>query len=154
MPTRMQSPPFDCRTDHSPRGLDRQGGLAGGDLTLRRRRAYRSARAPDRMLREWRQKSMLARSALTGFLFAALCLPAAAQAPPIKLGEFLDMTGGGATAAESAKLGVDIAVAQINVTGGIGGRHISSRAVMRFTLKFITPLERRWPESRNAVLTG
>jgi branched-chain amino acid transport system substrate-binding protein len=67
---------------------------------------------------------MLARSALTGFLFATLCLPAAAQAPPIKLGEFLDMTGGGATAAESAKLGVDIAVAQINAAGGIGGRHI------------------------------
>jgi branched-chain amino acid transport system substrate-binding protein len=67
---------------------------------------------------------MLARSVLTGFLFATLCLPAAAQAPPIKLGEFLDMTGGGATAAESAKLGVDIAVAQINAAGGIGGRHI------------------------------
>jgi branched-chain amino acid transport system substrate-binding protein len=61
---------------------------------------------------------------MAGFLFAALCLPATAQSPPIKLGEFLDITGGGSTAAESAKFGIDVAVAQINAAGGIGGRQI------------------------------
>jgi branched-chain amino acid transport system substrate-binding protein len=49
--------------------------------------------------------------------------PAAAQAP-IKLGEFLDITGGGATAAESAALGTDVAVAEINAAGGIAGRKV------------------------------
>jgi branched-chain amino acid transport system substrate-binding protein len=44
--------------------------------------------------------------------------------PPIRLGEFLDITGGGATAAETTKFALDIAVADINAAGGIAGRQI------------------------------
>jgi branched-chain amino acid transport system substrate-binding protein len=51
-------------------------------------------------------------------------LPAHAAEPPIKLGEFLDITGGGATAAETTKFALDIAVADINAAGGIAGRQI------------------------------
>src|SRR3954468_22439802 len=47
-----------------------------------------------------------------------------AQAPTIRIGELFDITGGGASAAEAAKLGTDIAIAEINGTGGIGGRKI------------------------------
>jgi branched-chain amino acid transport system substrate-binding protein len=49
---------------------------------------------------------------------------ARAQAQPMKVGEFLDITGGGASAAEAARLGIEIAVQEINQTGGIGGRKI------------------------------
>src|SRR3954449_5613941 len=47
-----------------------------------------------------------------------------AQAPPMKVGEFLDITGGGASAAEAARLGLELAVHEINQSGGIGGRKI------------------------------
>jgi ABC-type branched-subunit amino acid transport system substrate-binding protein len=57
-------------------------------------------------------------------LSATTPMPADAQAPPIKLGEFLDMTGGGATASETTKFGVELAIAQINAAGGIAGRKI------------------------------
>lgn len=49
---------------------------------------------------------------------------ALAQSPPIKAGEFLDITGGGASAAEAARLGIELAVQEINRGGGIGGRRI------------------------------
>ncbi len=48
-----------------------------------------------------------------------------AQGAPIKVGQFLDLTGGGASAAEAAKLGVDIAIADINKSGGIAGRKLT-----------------------------
>jgi branched-chain amino acid transport system substrate-binding protein len=50
--------------------------------------------------------------------------PAAAQKPPIKVGEFLDLTGGVATAAEAARLGIDLAIKEINDAGGIDGRKL------------------------------
>ena len=50
---------------------------------------------------------------------------ASAQPAPIKAGQFLDITGGGASAAEAAKLGIDMAVAEINAAGGIAGRKIN-----------------------------
>ena len=56
-------------------------------------------------------------------------LAATAQAQtkdPIKVGIFLDMTGGAATIAEASKFGVDLAVAEINRTGGIAGRQITT----------------------------
>ena len=49
---------------------------------------------------------------------------ALADGPPLKLGEFLDLTGGGASAAEAARLGVDLAVQEINAGGGMAGRKV------------------------------
>jgi len=43
----------------------------------------------------------------------------------IKVGQFFDLTGGGASAAEAAKLGVDIAIGEINKAGGIAGRKLT-----------------------------
>ncbi len=50
--------------------------------------------------------------------------PAAAQKPPIKVGEFLDLTGAAAAPAEAARLGIDLAVKEINDAGGIDGRKL------------------------------
>jgi branched-chain amino acid transport system substrate-binding protein len=47
-----------------------------------------------------------------------------AQAAPMRVGEFLDITGGGASAAEAARLGLELAVHEINQGGGIAGRKI------------------------------
>jgi branched-chain amino acid transport system substrate-binding protein len=70
-------------------------------------------------------KRLLIATALAwGTLITPIPRPADAQASPIKLGEFLDITGGGATSAESAKLGTEVAVAQINAAGGIAGRQV------------------------------
>jgi branched-chain amino acid transport system substrate-binding protein len=72
-----------------------------------------------------RDINTLARICFTTAAIALTFIPIAkAQPTPIKLGQFLDMTGGGASSAESAKLGSDIAVAQINAAGGIAGRQI------------------------------
>lgn len=59
-----------------------------------------------------------------GLLAAAAMMPGAArpQPVPLKVGQFLDITGGGASAAEAAKLGIDMAVQEINAAGGIAGR--------------------------------
>ncbi len=57
-------------------------------------------------------------------LAALLAGPALAQKPPIKVGEFLDLTGGVATAAEAARLGIDLAIKEINDAGGIDGRKL------------------------------
>lgn len=54
----------------------------------------------------------------------AIAGPAAAQKPPIKVGEFLDLTGAAATPAEAARLGIDLAVKEINAAGGIDGRKL------------------------------
>jgi branched-chain amino acid transport system substrate-binding protein len=62
-----------------------------------------------------------------GLTLACFLVPPApvhAADPPIRLGEFLDITGGGATAAETTKFALDIAVADINAAGGISGRQI------------------------------
>jgi ABC-type branched-subunit amino acid transport system substrate-binding protein len=69
------------------------------------------------------------RSVVAGLLFIVadlLLAPGAAraQSAPMKVGEFLDITGGGASAAEAARLGVELAVHEINQGGGIGGRKI------------------------------
>lgn len=68
--------------------------------------------------------SALARRLLIATALACAAITPAAAQSPIKLGELLDITGGGATAAESAKFGTEIAVAQINAAGGIAGRKI------------------------------
>ena len=47
-----------------------------------------------------------------------------AQGQPLKAGEFLDITGGGASAAEAARLGIELAVQEVNQSGGISGRKI------------------------------
>src|SRR5947209_908173 len=65
--------------------------------------------------------TLLAQPALTQPALAQLAL---AQPAPIKIGEWLDITGGGATAAESARLGTDVAIAELNKAGGIAGRKI------------------------------
>src|SRR5438309_6336288 len=69
---------------------------------------------------------MISRNTLaSGLLLASLLAqPALAQPAPIKIGEWLDITGGGATAAESARLGADVAIAELNKAGGIAGRKI------------------------------
>lgn len=61
---------------------------------------------------------------LLGLLGALPQARAQTQPEPIKIGEWLDITGGGATAAESARLGVDVAIQEINAAGGIAGRKI------------------------------
>ena len=68
----------------------------------------------------------LTKRAMTLGLLAAALLQgtAMAQPAPIKAGQFIDITGGGASAAEAAKLGIDMAVAEINAAGGIAGRKI------------------------------
>ena len=48
-----------------------------------------------------------------------------AQGAALKVGQFLDLTGGGASAAEAAKLGSDLAIAEINKAGGIQGRKLA-----------------------------
>lgn len=58
------------------------------------------------------------------WIAAFVASPAMAQKPPIKVGEFLDLTGGVATAAEAARLGIDLAVKEINDAGGIDGRKL------------------------------
>ena len=69
---------------------------------------------------------MISRNKLASGLILAnlLAFPALAQPAPIKIGEWLDITGGGATAAESARLGTDVAIQEINAAGGIAGRKI------------------------------
>ncbi len=70
---------------------------------------------------------MLRRAAFLAAVLAGIgvaALPARAQPAPIKIGEWLDITGGGATAAESARLGIDVAIQEINASGGIAGRKI------------------------------
>ena len=68
------------------------------------------------------------RSLVHGAMFAAAAALAAgaasAQSPPIKLGAFFDLTGGGASAAEAGQFGTEIAVREINEKGVIGGRRI------------------------------
>ena len=49
---------------------------------------------------------------------------AQAQEQTIKVGEFLDITGGGASAAEAARLGIELAIQEINQGAGIAGRKI------------------------------
>jgi len=49
---------------------------------------------------------------------------ALAQPAPLKIGQFLDITGGGASAAEAGKLATEIAAQQINAAGGIAGRQV------------------------------
>src|SRR5260221_4762051 len=51
---------------------------------------------------------------------------ALAQTGPIKVGQFLDLTNGGASAAEAAQFGSDIALREINEAGGIGGRKLQT----------------------------
>jgi ABC-type branched-subunit amino acid transport system substrate-binding protein len=59
---------------------------------------------------------------------AALASPTVtnAQTGAIKIGEFFDLTGGGASAAEAGQFGTDIAIKEINEKGGINGRKIET----------------------------
>jgi ABC-type branched-subunit amino acid transport system substrate-binding protein len=56
----------------------------------------------------------------------ALCVGSGALAEdgPIKIGQFFDLTGGGASAAEAAQFGSEIAITEINAAGGIAGRKL------------------------------
>ena len=48
-----------------------------------------------------------------------------AQEGPVKIGLFLELTGGSAsTTSEASQLGVELAVSEINAAGGIGGRQL------------------------------
>ncbi len=64
-----------------------------------------------------------------GSAAAATLLPfgsARAEAPPLKLGLFLEYTGGSSgTTSESVQFGADMAVAELNAAGGIAGRKIT-----------------------------
>jgi branched-chain amino acid transport system substrate-binding protein len=51
--------------------------------------------------------------------------PALAQSEPIKIGQFFDLTGGGASAAEAGQFGSDLAIRDINEAGGIKGRKLA-----------------------------
>ena len=59
-------------------------------------------------------------------LIGAAAVPAQAQPKPIRMGFFFDITGGGATAAEAAQFGAELAVREINAAGGIAGRQIET----------------------------
>jgi ABC-type branched-subunit amino acid transport system substrate-binding protein len=50
----------------------------------------------------------------------------AEEAKPLKVGVFYDFTGAAATLAEPSKLGIDLAVSEINAKGGIAGRKIET----------------------------
>ncbi len=71
---------------------------------------------------QWR--GVLAGCGLLAAAMASSAAPSLAQPAPIKIGEWLDITGGGATAAESARLGTNVAIQEINAAGGIAGRKI------------------------------
>ncbi len=63
-----------------------------------------------------------------GGFAAAASLPraASAQAAPLKIGLFLEYTGGSSgTTSESVQFGVDLAIAQINAAGGVAGRTLT-----------------------------
>jgi branched-chain amino acid transport system substrate-binding protein len=62
--------------------------------------------------------------ALAGVSLAALGLPAHGQTGPIKIGFHAPLTGFAAADGKSAQLGAELAVAQANAAGGIGGRKI------------------------------
>jgi len=67
------------------------------------------------------------RAALTAFVATvARASSGHAQTGPIKIGEFFDLTGGGASAAEAGQFGSDIAIKEINDGGGINGRKIET----------------------------
>jgi ABC-type branched-subunit amino acid transport system substrate-binding protein len=58
-------------------------------------------------------------------LTTASVMPALAQQGPVKIGLFLELTGGSAsTTSEASQLGVDLALSEINAGGGIGGRKL------------------------------
>ena len=56
----------------------------------------------------------------------ALTLPAAAQGQPIKLATIVELSGAGATSGTNFKNGVELAVKEINATGGILGRKLET----------------------------
>jgi len=61
------------------------------------------------------------RSLLTA---AALCVAAAASAQPIKIANIVELSGAGATSGTNFKNGVELAIKEINASGGILGRKI------------------------------
>jgi branched-chain amino acid transport system substrate-binding protein len=67
---------------------------------------------------------MLLRS--TTLAAAALALSAAAFAQPIKIGGLYELSGAGATSGTNFKNGVELAVKEINASGGILGRKIET----------------------------
>jgi ABC-type branched-subunit amino acid transport system substrate-binding protein len=70
--------------------------------------------------------SRLGFAALTAaaFAFAATQAGAQAQQPPLKLGQLVSMTGGGAALGLAANVGVKLALKEINDSGGILGRRV------------------------------
>jgi len=55
---------------------------------------------------------------------AALCVAAAASAQPIKIANIVELSGAGATSGTNFKNGVELAIKEINASGGILGRKI------------------------------
>jgi branched-chain amino acid transport system substrate-binding protein len=67
--------------------------------------------------------AMLGATALAGLGIAS----ASAQQPPVKIGLFLELTGGSAsTTSEASQFGVELALKEINAAGGIAGRKIET----------------------------
>lgn len=74
-------------------------------------------------------RSSLRRALVASGVFLALCAAATdgiAQSEPIKIGQFFDLTGGGASAAEAGLFGSELAIREINEAGGIKGRKLTT----------------------------
>jgi len=69
-----------------------------------------------------RRRHALATLLLLPAVFSAS--QALAQGAPIKLGAMIPLTGGGATVGESGQIAVELAVRNINASGGIAGRKV------------------------------
>jgi branched-chain amino acid transport system substrate-binding protein len=77
-----------------------------------------------RAIRVWRSLRHVLAPGLLLTLAMAIVPSAQAQDQTIKVGEFLDITGGGASAAEAARLGIELAIQEINQGAGIAGRKV------------------------------
>jgi ABC-type branched-subunit amino acid transport system substrate-binding protein len=68
--------------------------------------------------------SSVAAGAALALALGAGAPEAVAQPRPMKIGLFFDVTGGGASAAEAAQFGAELAIRDINAAGGIAGRKL------------------------------
>jgi branched-chain amino acid transport system substrate-binding protein len=70
-----------------------------------------------------RRRATLAKLLVVPFAAVTAC-GVFAQGAPIKLGAMIPLTGGGATVGESGQIAVELAVRNINASGGIAGRKV------------------------------
>ena len=61
---------------------------------------------------------------LAACAFVLMTQAVSAQSNQIRIGQFFDLTGGGASSAEGALIATNMAIAEINATGGIVGKQI------------------------------